>query len=57
MDQALQVSRFSDDSGKGHRAKGIENIRIPLIPYLPGRSPEGEERCSMHYAQSFKQSR
>jgi len=45
MEQALKVSRFADNSGKGHRAKGIENIRIPLVPYAP---------CTVLYAQLFK---
>ena len=35
MEQALKVSGFADDSGRGQRAKGIENIKIPLIHYAP----------------------
>jgi hypothetical protein len=33
MEQAVKVSRFADDSGIEHGAKGIENTRTPFIPY------------------------
>jgi len=34
MEQAVKVSRFADDSGIEHGAKGIEKIQKPLFPML-----------------------